>query len=198
MTDLLEGRLVGRLALVTGAGRGIGRAIAHRLAAEGARLALVARSAHEIAETARQVRADGGQAVAVPADLADHRQLGQLPTRVRDECGEVDILVNNAGVVWPLGPSAAVDPGAHTLNLAAELADTGVTVNVFRPGAVDTSMPAWIRGHDPAEIGAALHDYFVQTHARGALLTPEASARSMVARLAGQATGQLWDVADPL
>ncbi|MCU1651847.1 MAG: 3-oxoacyl-[acyl-carrier protein] reductase [Pseudonocardiales bacterium] len=258
MTDLHEGRLVGRLALVTGAGRGIGRAIAHRLAAEGARLALVARSAHEIAETARQVRADGGQAVAVPADLADHRQLGQLPTRVRDECGEVDILVNNAGVVWPLGPSAAVDPGewaaavginltaaatltfallpamlerkwgrvvnvssgvaarpgfmvggnayttakagleAHTLNLAAELADTGVTVNVFRPGAVDTSMPAWIRGHDPAEIGAALHDYFVQTHARGALLTPEASARSMVARLAGQATGQLWDVADPL
>lgn len=47
---------------------------------------------------------------------------------------------------------------AHTLNLAAELAGTGVTVNVLRPGMVDTAMPAWIRGQPPAEIGAALHD----------------------------------------
>jgi NAD(P)-dependent dehydrogenase (short-subunit alcohol dehydrogenase family) len=254
MTDQLEGRL----ALVTGAGRGIGRAVARRLAAEGALVALVARSGDELAETARQVRADGGRAVAVPADLADQHQLGQLPARVREECGEVDILVNNAGVVWPLVPSVRVDPAewaaaiginltaaatltfallptmverkwgrvvnvssgvaarpgfmiggnayttskaaleAHTLNLAAELADTGVTVNVFRPGSVDTSMQAWIRGHDPDEIGPALHGHFAQNHARGALLTPEASARSMVARLAGDTTGQLWDVADPV
>jgi NAD(P)-dependent dehydrogenase (short-subunit alcohol dehydrogenase family) len=49
---------------------------------------------------------------------------------------------------------------AHTVNLAAELADTGVTVNVFRPGMVDTAMQEWIRGQDPAEIGEALHERF--------------------------------------
>jgi 3-oxoacyl-[acyl-carrier protein] reductase len=59
-------------------------------------------------------------------------------------------------------------------------------------------MQAWIPGRDSGQIGAALHDYFAQTHARGRLLTPEASARSMVARLVEEATGQIWDVADPI
>jgi len=248
----------GRIALVTGAGRGIGRAMARQLAAQGAVVALVARSSDELAETARQVVADGGRAVVVPADLADADQRVEAVRHAREACGEVDILVNNAGVVEPLGPSATVDPAewaaaiglnltaaatltfallpamleqkwgrvvnvssgvaaspgflvggnayttakaaleAHTVNLAAELAGTGVTVNVYRPGTVDTSMQAWIRRRDPEQIGAAPHEYFAQMHARGRLLTPEVSARSMVARLAGEATGQIWDVADPI
>jgi NAD(P)-dependent dehydrogenase (short-subunit alcohol dehydrogenase family) len=87
---------------------------------------------------------------------------------------------------------------AHTVNLAAELAGTGVTVNAFRSGLVDTAMQAWIRSQDRARIGAALHDRFTLSYESGALITPEHSARSLLAHLNSDATGQIWDVSDPL
>lgn len=86
---------------------------------------------------------------------------------------------------------------AHTLNLAAELADTGVTVNAFRPGGVDTAMQAWIRGQDPQDVGAELHRRFTSNYEHGTLRTPKQSASSLLPRLTTAATGQIWDVADP-
>jgi 3-oxoacyl-[acyl-carrier protein] reductase len=86
---------------------------------------------------------------------------------------------------------------AHTVNLAAELDGTGVTVNVFRPGSVDTAMQGWIRDQDPATIGSVLHERFSRSFAEGTLITAERSARSMLARLSGESTGQIWDVSDP-
>jgi 3-oxoacyl-[acyl-carrier protein] reductase len=85
---------------------------------------------------------------------------------------------------------------AHTLNLAAELTGTGVTVNVFRPGRVDTAMQAWIRDQNPDRVGAELHDRFTRSHEQGALITPEQSASSLLARLPNTATGQIWNAAD--
>ncbi|HEY0937880.1 MAG TPA: SDR family oxidoreductase [Trebonia sp.] len=82
---------------------------------------------------------------------------------------------------------------AHTVNLAAELAGTGVTVNVYRPGGVDTAMQAWIRGQDPERIGS-LRERFSQNFAAGALITPERSAAGLLAYLAGDDTGAIWDV----
>ena len=73
---------------------------------------------------------------------------------------------------------------AHTRNLAAELAGTGVTVNVYRPGGVDTAMQAWIRSQDPARIGAALHERFQRSYATGRLLTADASAAALLGHLA--------------
>jgi 3-oxoacyl-[acyl-carrier protein] reductase len=245
----------GRTALVTGAGRGIGRAIAVELARHGARLALLARSADQLAETAGLVREHGSDAYVLPADLGDGPAPGRIARQLLDDFGPVDILVNNAAVVWPLGPSVTVDPAAwaqslalnvsavatltfallpdqlrqgwgrvvnvssgvvarpqsmiggnayvtgkaaleaHTVNLAAEVAGTGVTVNVFRPGAVDTAMQAWIRDQEPAAIGPALHERFTRSHADGALITPEQSARSLLARLPGDGNGEVWDAA---
>jgi 3-oxoacyl-[acyl-carrier protein] reductase len=85
---------------------------------------------------------------------------------------------------------------AHTLNLAAELAGSGVTVNAFRPGSVDTAMPAWIRGQDPARIGAPLHERFERSYAEGLLISPERPARSLLMHLQRDATGEIWDVSD--
>src|SRR4051794_5248291 len=85
---------------------------------------------------------------------------------------------------------------AHTVNLAAELAGTGVTVNAYRPGSVDTAMQAWIREQNPDAIGRALHDRFTERHAAGDLISPEASAAALTRRLDGDATGEIWDVAD--
>jgi 3-oxoacyl-[acyl-carrier protein] reductase len=85
---------------------------------------------------------------------------------------------------------------AHTLNLAAELAGSGVTANVYRPGSVDTAMQRWIRSQPPEEIGTALHEYFRASYEQGSLITPEHSARSLFAQVVGDATGEIWTAAD--
>ncbi|MFZ0188325.1 MAG: SDR family oxidoreductase [Streptosporangiaceae bacterium] len=246
----------GKTALITGAGRGIGRAVALELADAGAGLILVARSADQLAQTQDSLLRRGipaGQVRIVPADLGDEQQRGRAAAAAL-AAGRVDILVNNAATVEPLGPTgaipaaglrrafelnviapaaltAAVLPGmldagwgrivnvssgivarpdsmvrfnayaatkaaleAHTVNLAAELGDTGVTVNVYRPGGVDTVMQAWIRQQDPGRIGTAAYERFHQNFAEGTLITPEQSAAALIARLGGDDTGVIWDV----
>ncbi len=98
-----------RVALITGAGRGIGRAIALAFAAEGARLALTARTASELDEVAGQIRSAGGTALTLPADLANRAVLQQLVASVAKSLGPVEILVNNAGIGSSAGPSPVVD-----------------------------------------------------------------------------------------
>jgi 3-oxoacyl-[acyl-carrier protein] reductase len=92
------GPLQGRVALVTGASRGIGRAIAQRLARDGADVALVARSVDALAETKRVVEAAGRRALALALDIADAKAIGDGVKRVVDEMGRLDIVVNNAGL----------------------------------------------------------------------------------------------------
>jgi 3-oxoacyl-[acyl-carrier protein] reductase len=94
--------LAGKVALVTGSSRGIGRAIALALAQAGVNVAVNYRSgASQAEDTAREVRAAGGQTVAVQADVAVADDVTRLVQRVRDELGEIDILVNNAGITRP-------------------------------------------------------------------------------------------------
>lgn len=88
----------GRIALVTGAGRGIGRAIAEALAREGCKVVVSARSADELQSVVAGIAKSGGSAVALKADLADRAQTQQLIDRAIQQAGPIDILVNNAGV----------------------------------------------------------------------------------------------------
>jgi 7-alpha-hydroxysteroid dehydrogenase len=89
--------LAGKVALVTGSGRGIGAGIARMLAEAGAAIALTARTASEIDAMAEELRAAGGRAVAIPCDLNDIDALPNLIERTVAELGGLDILVNNAG-----------------------------------------------------------------------------------------------------
>ena len=91
-------KLSGKVALVTGAGRGIGKSIAGALAAEGAHVVLAARTSAEIEKAAGEIRAAGGLATAVRADMTDERQVGDLVVESLKVNGSVDILVNNAGI----------------------------------------------------------------------------------------------------
>jgi NAD(P)-dependent dehydrogenase (short-subunit alcohol dehydrogenase family) len=94
-----DAALEGRTALVTGASRGLGRAIALRLAAAGAAVAVNYRERAEAAEAVvREIEAQGGRALAVRADIADAAGVREMVARVTSELGAVDILVNNAGV----------------------------------------------------------------------------------------------------
>jgi 3-oxoacyl-[acyl-carrier protein] reductase len=247
----------GAHALVTGAGRGIGRATAVALAQAGANVSLLARSQDELEETAELVRARGRVANVAPADLGDPDQVPQAIAAVVGELGGVDILINNAAVVWPVGPTLRTEPGelqsafainvfapmslaravvpdmldrgwgrvvnvssgivgrpdamlgmnvyaatkaaleAHTANLAAEVDGTGVTVNVYRPGSVDTRMQEWIRSQPPETIGEELHAAFVANEREGNLISAETSAASLVRRIPGEDNGQIWRV-DPI
>lgn len=96
---MLEGALEGRVAIVTGAGRGIGRALALALAEAGADVALAARSTEEIKKVSAEVENLGRRALAVPTDVTDEAEVEGLVARVLEELGGLDVLVNNSGVI---------------------------------------------------------------------------------------------------
>ena len=91
-------RLAGRVAIVTGAGRGVGRAIALAFGREGCRLALAARSADELVRVANEVQNCGQQAIAVATDVTDESAVGVLIERTKAVFGRIDILVNAAAL----------------------------------------------------------------------------------------------------
>jgi len=106
----LTARLTGRLALVTGASRGLGAAVAKRFAAEGAQLVLVARTVGGLEEVDDAVRAAGGAATLVPLDLTDFDAIDRLGQSLYERFGRLDILVGNAGILGTLSPVGHIKP----------------------------------------------------------------------------------------
>ena len=110
--------LTDKVAVVTGAGRGIGRAIAIQFARAGAEVVAAARTVSEIEETAALIRDEGGKALAVPVDVLNIERIKEMLRKTLDSFGKVDILVNNAG-----GLPDNVTPGfnhGYVLNLSFE------------------------------------------------------------------------------
>jgi NAD(P)-dependent dehydrogenase (short-subunit alcohol dehydrogenase family) len=103
--------LAGRVAIVTGASRGIGRAIALAYAEEGADLALAGRSKPDLEETAQLVARHGGRALVIPTDVTAFAEVEALVARTLTDLGDLDILVNNSGVakVAPLAEASVED-----------------------------------------------------------------------------------------
>lgn len=94
----MSGFLENKVALVTGASRGLGKAIALALAGEGAQMALVARDVRQLETAAAECRNKGAKAAVFPADLSREEEIGRLAEQVQAAYGRVDILVNNAGI----------------------------------------------------------------------------------------------------
>ncbi|UGT95478.1 SDR family oxidoreductase [Mycobacterium intracellulare] len=153
----MTGRLAGRAAIVTGASRGLGRAIALALAAEGAAVAVAGRTEEvwddrlpgTIGETVAGIEAAGGRAVAVRADLTDRDEIARLVDSARDALGPIAILVNNAAFTAPGRPPA---PGGEPRPKPAK-PPSGAAKPGW-PGFVSTPLHAYRRHFDIAVFAA--------------------------------------------
>jgi NAD(P)-dependent dehydrogenase (short-subunit alcohol dehydrogenase family) len=119
-----EPRLAGRLALVTGATRGIGRAVALAYAKEGAHLILVGRTSGALEEVDDEIRIEGASATLLTLDLRTHDKIDSLGPTIYQRWGKLDILVGNAGVLGPLSPLGHVTAEAWN-----EVLDVNLTAN---------------------------------------------------------------------
>lgn len=118
------GRLAGRIALITGASRGIGAAVARRFAREGAQVVLVARTVGGLEEVDDAIRADGHTATLVPVDITKAETIGQMAQAIQERFGRLDVLVGNAGLLGGLYPT-----GQMPDKLWQALFDVNVTAN---------------------------------------------------------------------
>jgi NAD(P)-dependent dehydrogenase (short-subunit alcohol dehydrogenase family) len=100
----MAGQLSRKVALITGGGRGIGRAIANAYAREGAQVVLAARTKTEIEAVRQEIQAEGYQALSIPTDVREEASVQHLITQTLKELGHIDILVNNAGVLDDFRP----------------------------------------------------------------------------------------------
>ncbi len=126
-------QLEGKVALVTGAGSGIGQASAALMAREGAKVALLGRTEDELQESAEQIRGAGGEAIPVLADVSQPEDMQRAAERVVGEWGRLDIVVANAGINGTWAPIEELEPDDWDKTLSINLKGTFLTVKYAVP-----------------------------------------------------------------
>ncbi len=129
--------LTGKVAIVTGAGRGIGRAIALALADAGCAVAVASRTADEIGETSALIRRKGGAALSVIADVSQPDAVEALISRTNQSLGRIDILVNNSGMQGAIGRLVDNDPALWIQTLHVNLVGTFLCSRAVLPGMIE-------------------------------------------------------------
>jgi len=133
----------GRIALVTGASRGIGRAVALELARSGAQVIALARTQGALEELDDAIRSEGSEATLVPCDLKDFEALDRLGAAIFERWGKLDIFIGNAGVLGPLTPLAHVAP---------EQWDAAIAVNVTANWRLIRSLDPLLRAAEAGRV----------------------------------------------
>lgn len=129
--------LRGQVAIVTGGGRGLGRAVAETLAALDAAVVVASRNAPELDDVVRAIRKSGGRALAQTADVSDDRQVQELVLATERWVGPASILVNNAGMVDPLAPLSRSDPALWLRNISINVGGTYLPTRAVLPGMLE-------------------------------------------------------------
>ena len=155
-------QLSGKIAVVTGSGRGIGRAVAVAFAREGADLALAARGASELESAAEEIRGLGRRAIAVPTDVTRRDRVDALAAAVRSRFGRLDILVNNAGGGLERSPILDSDPDLWIEDVTVNCISAYLVSRALLPLMIESGGGRVINvgsgmGHRPTGSGSAYH-----------------------------------------
>jgi NAD(P)-dependent dehydrogenase (short-subunit alcohol dehydrogenase family) len=129
-------RLDGQVAVVTGGGRGLGRGFAHTLASAGAVVAVLARSADELAGTVALITGSGGRAHQFPLDVTDAAAVRSAVAAIERSLGPVDLLVNNAASIGPIGPFWQIDSETWWRTMDVNLRGSLLCAHAVLPGMV--------------------------------------------------------------
>lgn len=179
MTDTTNGRLAGRVALITGASRGIGAAVAKRFAAEGAQVILTARTVGGLEEVDDAIRKAGhGNATLVPLDLAKGAEIDKLGPAILERFGKLDILVGNAGQLGVLSPLGHIDPPVWDRVFAVNVAANWRLIRICEP--LLKLSPAGRAIFVTSTVAQGTHPYW------GAYAASKAALESMVRTWAGE------------
>ena len=131
-------RLKDRVVIVTGANKGLGRAICLAMAQEGARVAVTGRSTSRNDEVAKEVSSQGGEAVAVSLDVTDLSSIERMVDTVLSKWGQIDILVNNAAITSPMQWVADYDPDEWDRIMAVNLRGPFLCSRAVLPHMIDS------------------------------------------------------------
>ena len=131
----------GRVALVTGASRGLGHAVARALALAGAHVLLVGRTQGALEVLYDDIRANGGAATGVPMDVTDGNALDRLGAAVAERWGHLDLLVGNAGVLGPITPVSHIAPEAFEKALAVNVTANARLIRAMEPLLLQAEAP---------------------------------------------------------
>jgi NAD(P)-dependent dehydrogenase (short-subunit alcohol dehydrogenase family) len=162
-------QLADRVALVTGAGSGIGQASAYLLAREGAKVAALGRSEDELKETVARIEGEGGEAMAVIADISDAEEMEAAVRRISDRWGRIDIVFANAGVNGVWAPIDELKPEEWAKTIHINLTGTFHTVKYAR------ALPEAARGLDHRHVVGQRQPH-LQQHRRDGLCDLEGRA----------------------
>jgi len=176
----MAGELSGKLAVVTGASRGIGAATARALAAKGAHVVLTARNAKDLEKIEQQIFEAGGAATIAPLDLTEGESIGRLAAAVSQRWGQLDILVMNAAMLGSLGPVAGIDPVEFNKVL---------TLNVLAPQAMIAAFDPLLRKSDDAQLIALTSSVAASPRAFWSAYAASKSALENLVQSYGQEAG---------
>ena len=129
----MSSELKGKVALVTGASKGLGEGAARALATAGASVMLVARDGALVADVARDIASKGGRAAAMACDVSDYAAIETVVAETKARLGGLDILVNNAGVIEPIAELASSDPKSWAQNITINLVGAYHVVRAVLP-----------------------------------------------------------------
>ena len=148
--------LTGQVAVITGGSRGLGRAFAQTLTAAGARVAITARSAQELQDTAAEIAPTPGQVLALAADVTDPDATQQIVARVEQQLGAITLLINNAGVFRAFGSIGTVDPTAWWQEIEVNLRGPFLYTHAVLPAMQARHMGRIINVASGAGLGSIL------------------------------------------